>query len=165
MLDRKLPQMWQASSRRKEGHMTRPWKIALILAVIMLLVFSVSLAWGAGQKAAEAPTFVLHGDKAPVFSAKDREFVQAYYLHLLGTLAPGSINRSTFDPGVEKSLVAGSHVPGQFEKEMMPLPAELETKLTPLTGDYARYKLGPHVVLVKKADLTIADIMKNAGMK
>ena len=145
--------------------MTRAWKIALILAVIMLFVFSVSLAWSAPQKAAEAPTFVLHGDKAPVFSAKDRELVEAYYLHLLGTLAPGSINRSTFGLGVEKSLVAGSHVPGQFEKEMMPPPAELESKLTPLTGDYGRYKLGPHVVLVKKADLTIADIMKNAGVK
>jgi hypothetical protein len=145
--------------------MTRTWKIALIFAVIMLVVFSVSMGWGAPQKTAEAPTIVLHGDKAPVFTAKDRELVLAYYLHLFGTLAPGSINRSTFDPGVEKSLVAGSHVPGQFEKEMMPLPAELESKLTPLTGDYGRYKLGPHVVLVKKADLTIADIMKNAGVK
>ena len=48
---------------------------------------------------------------------------------------------------------------------MMPLLAELESKLTPLTDDYGRYKLGPHVILVKKADLTIADIMKNAGMK
>jgi hypothetical protein len=145
--------------------MTRAWKVALILTAIILLVFSVSLAWSAPQKTAKAPTFVLHGDKAPVFSAKDREAIEAYYLHLLGTLAPGSINRSTFDPGVERSLVAGSHVPGQFEKEMMPLPAELESKLTPLTGDYVRYKLGRHVVLVKKADLTIADIMKNAGMK
>jgi hypothetical protein len=145
--------------------MTRAWKIALILAVIVLVVFSVSLGWGAPQRTAEGPTIVLHGDKAPVFSANDRKLIEAYYLHLLGTLAPGSINRSNFDLGVEKSLVAGSHVPSQFEKEMMPLPAELEAKLTPLTGDYVRYKLGPHVVLVKKADLTIADIIKNVGMK
>jgi hypothetical protein len=145
--------------------MRRTWKIALILAVIFLVVFSVSLAWSAPQKTAEAPTVLLHGDKAPVFSANDRKLIETYYLHLFGNLAPGSIDRSTFDPGIERSLVVGSHVPGQFEKEMMPLPEKLESKLTPLTGDYVRYKLGPHVVLVKKADLTIADIMKNVGLK
>jgi hypothetical protein len=41
----------------------------------------------------------------------------------------------------------------------------LESQLTPLTGDYARYTLGRHVVLVKKTDLEIADILKNVAVK
>ena len=53
----------------------------------------------------------------------------------------------------------------QLEKDLMPLPSELEAKLAPLTGDYGRYKLGNHILLVKMADLTIADIIKNAGLK
>jgi len=45
------------------------------------------------------------------------------------------------------------------------LPAKLESQLTPITGDYGRYTLGRHVVLIKKADLAIADILKNVAVK
>jgi hypothetical protein len=137
--------------------------MALILAVILLLAMSISLAWSAPQRASEAPAFVLRGEKAPVFTAKDRELLEAYYEHLLGTLAPGSLDRSGFSPPVEKSLVAGSHVPIQLEKDLQQLPSKLEAELSPLTGDYGRYKLGNHVLLIKKGDLTIADILKNVG--
>jgi hypothetical protein len=40
--------------------MSRKWKIALILAAILLFAFSISLAWSAPQNANE---------KLPVFSA------------------------------------------------------------------------------------------------
>jgi hypothetical protein len=53
----------------------------------------------------------------------------------------------------------------QLAKNLMPLPRELESTLRPLAGDYGRFKLGNHVVLVKMADLTIADIVRNAGLK
>jgi hypothetical protein len=130
------------------------WKIVLILAGILLLAFSVALAWSAPQKPA-----------AHAFAPAERAAIEAYYLHLMGTLAPGSINRTPFSPNIEKALTAGSHVPMQLEKDLMPLPSELESKLVPLTGEYGRYKLGNHILLVKMADLTIADIIKNAGLK
>ena len=38
-------------------------------------------------------------------------------------------------------------------------------ELSPITGDYGRYTLGRHVVLVKKEDLAIADILKNVAVK
>ena len=82
--------------------MTRAWKIALILAVILLLGMSVSLGWSASQKA-EA--------KYPAFTAKDRELIDSYYTALSGKLAPGSIDRSTFSVDIEKSLVPGSRIP------------------------------------------------------
>src|SRR5437870_4284462 len=139
------------------GVMSRTWKIALLVAVVLLFGMVVSLAWSAPQKASET--------KLPVFDARDHKLIEEYYVHLAGTLAPGSLDRSDFPLGVEQSLVTGSHVPMQFEKDLKPLPAKLESQLTANTGDYARYTLGRHVVLVHKTDLAITDIIKNVAVK
>src|SRR5262249_36099777 len=129
--------------------MSRVWKMVLLVTIVVLLMADL-----AGAQATR-----------PAFNAKDRELVESYYNHVVGTLAPGTLDRSPFPLEVEKALVAGSHVPMQLEKEFERLPAKLESQLAPITGDYARYKLGPHVVLVKKADLEIADILKNVAFK
>ena len=145
--------------------MSRVWKLALLLAVFLLLIMGMARAWGAPQKTEEPPKLVLTGDKTPTFTTKDHELIAAYYEHLAGTQAPGSIDRSPFPPGVEKSLVTGSRVPAQLEKELEPLPEKLESQLTQLAGDYRRFTLRHHVLIVRKADLTIADIMKDVGLK
>jgi hypothetical protein len=129
--------------------MSRAWKGAVLLALSWLFLASVST----GE------------DKKPAFSAKDRELITDYYNHLIGTLAPGSLDRSAYPLAVEKALVISSHVPMQLEKELEALPPKLELQLSQITGDYGRYKLGRHVVLIKKADLTIADIIKNVAVK
>ena len=123
--------------------MSRAWKVALLLALVLLFGMVVSLAWGAPQKADEP--------KMPVFSVKDHKLIEDYYNHLVGTLAPGSLDRSGFPFGIEESLVTGSNVPMQLEKDLKPLPARLESQLSAVTGDYARYTLGRHVVLVRKS--------------
>ena len=84
------------------------WKIVLILAGILLLAFSVALAWSAPQK-----------PSAHAFAPAERDAIEAYYLHLMGTLSPGSINRTPFSPDIKKALAAGSHVPMQMEKDLM----------------------------------------------
>ena len=137
--------------------MSRAWRIALLAALILLFGMVVSLAWSAPQKADES--------KTPVFSAKDHKLIEEYYVHFLGTLAPGSLDRSEFPLAVDQSLTSGSHVPMQLEKDLKPLPAKLESQLTAITGDYARYTLGRHVVLVHKTDLAITDIIKNIAVK
>lgn len=129
--------------------MSRAWKLALLFLILFLLL----AGFTAGQ------------EQKPTFTAKDKTLIQTYYDHLIGTLAPGSLDRTPFALGVEKALVVGSHVPMQLEKDLAPLPAKLESQLTPLTGDYARYTLGRHVVLVKKGDLEIADILKDVAVK
>jgi hypothetical protein len=136
--------------------MSRPWKIALILAAILLLAFSISLAWSAPQTPDQP--------RLPVFSAKDHQLIEAYYNHVIGTLAPGSLNRSRFPLGVEAALVPGSHVPMQLEKDLQLLPPKLDRQLSQLTGDYGRYILGRHVVLVRKGDLAIGDIIKDVAV-
>ena len=137
--------------------MSRAWKVALLLALVLLFGMVVSLAWSAPQKADEP--------KMAVFSVKDHKLIEDYYNHLVGTLAPGSLDRSGFPLGIEESLIVGSHVPMQLEKDLKPLPAKLESQLSLVTGDYGRYTLGLHVVLVRKNDLRIADIIKNVAVK
>jgi hypothetical protein len=136
--------------------MSRAWKIALALAVILLFMLSISLAWSAPQNTT--------GEKLSVFSAKDRQIIAEYYNHLLGTLAPGSVDRSPFPLGIEEALASNSHVPMQLEKDLQPLPRKLDSQLSQITGDYARYTLGRHVILVRKSDLAIGDIIKNVAI-
>jgi len=129
--------------------MAGKWRLALALGAMLLMVATVTLAQA----------------NHPAFTPKDREQIEAYYTHLIGTLAPGSVDRTPLALGVEKALVVGSHVPMQLEKDLQPLPEKLEAQLTQVTGDYGRYKLGRHVVLIHKADLEIADILKNVAVK
>ena len=136
--------------------MSRAGKIALALAVILLFMISISLAGGASQNTAD--------DKLPVFSPKDRQIIEEYYSRMLGTLAPGSVDRSPFPLGIEGTLTPNSHVPMQLEKDLQPLPRKLESQLSQITGDYGRYTLGRHVVLVRKSDLAIGDIIKNVAI-
>jgi hypothetical protein len=137
--------------------MSRFWKIAIMLIAILLFGLVATMAWSAPQSRDES--------RMPVFTDKDHKLIDEYYLHLVGTLAPGSLDRSQFPLGIEQSLAAGSHVPMQLEKDLKPLPSKLESQLSQLTGEYGRYTLGRHIVLVRKADLAITDIIKNVAVK
>jgi len=137
--------------------MSRAWKVALLIAVILLFAITVELAWSSEQQT--------NATNMPVFSPKDRQIIRSYYDQLLGTLAPGSLDRSPFPLAVEEALVPGSKVPMQYEKDLQPLPRKIELQLSQITGDYKRFTLGRHVVLIRKSDLAIADIIKNVGVK
>lgn len=132
--------------------MVPKWLLIVIGVVILLLV---GFVIGTGY--AQAPA------KGPAFDSKDRDAINGYFKHQLGILAPGSIPRNDFDPNLMKALVPGRRVPMQLEKELQPLPKELESRLPVLGGDYARFKLGKHVLLVNKKTMTIADLIRNAG--
>ena len=137
--------------------MARAWKVALLAAVILLFGMSISLGWSAPQNKETS--------NMPAFSAKDRELITAYYTKIRGTLAPGSLDRSAFSLQIEQSLVSGSKVPLQFKKDLKRLPQALESQLSTISGVYARYELGHHVVLADRNNLTIADILKNVVPK
>jgi hypothetical protein len=133
------------------------WKRELVVALSLLILTGVALSAGALQKLDLATT--------PTFTPKDREVITAYYLSVISTLAPGSIDRSPFDPSIERGLAVGSHVPPQLGKRLESLPEKLDSQLTLINADYGRYKLGRHVLLVRKADLAIAAILKNVALK
>jgi hypothetical protein len=133
--------------------MRQAWRIALLLAVIFLLGMTVSLGWSEPQKD--------NASKIPAFTTNDRALIEAYYKKLSGKYAPGSLDRTPFALGIEATLVRGSHMPVQLKKQLERLPQELESQLSTTLADYGRYRLGPHVILVSKGDLTIGDILKN----
>ena len=114
------------------------------------------LAWGAPRQDQQS---------APAFTAKDREIIESYYKRIIGALAPGSIDRSGFSLAVEKDIVPGGHLPRSVEKELERLPVDLERQLSSVTGGYERYKIGRHVILIRRSDLAIADALKNIALK
>jgi hypothetical protein len=122
----------------------------VLIAILVMLPLSVAASLAA---------------ETPAFTAGERRIINDYYKHLMETLAPGSIDRSTFPWEIEKTIVVGSRVPGSLEKKMEPLPKALESRLNVLSGEFRRYRLGQHVLLVRKTDLIIVDIVKQAGMK
>ena len=133
--------------------MTRGWKVVLLLMVVLLLFLTISLGWSAPQKA--------EASRLPVFTTEDRALIGAYYKELSGKYAPGSLDRTPFSLGIEAALVRGSHVPLHLKKQLERLPQEIESRLSTTPPDFGRYRLGHHVVLASKGDMTIADIFKN----
>jgi len=128
--------------------MKRAWKI-LLLAAALILFFVAAAAYA----------------QTTGFTKSDRQIINDYYKHLLGTLAPGSIDRAPLPPEMEQALKIGARLPIPLEKKAEPLPAKLESQLPFLGGEFRRYKVGRHVVLVKRSDWTIIDIIKDAGTK
>jgi hypothetical protein len=133
------------------------WKIGLAVGLSVALLTAAALSAGVLQKSDLT--------KAPVFTPRDRELITAYYLSIISTLAPGSVDRSSFDPSIERGLAVGSRVSLQLGKRLEALPEKLDSELTLVSSEYGRYKLGRHVLLVRKADLAITDILKNVALK
>jgi hypothetical protein len=100
----------------------------------------------------------------PAFTAEDRALIENYYKQIIGTLAPGSLDRTGFSPEIEKALTPGSRIPATVEKQLERLPAKLQAQLSSLAGDYDRYKLGRHVVMIRRTDFVIVDILRNVAL-
>jgi hypothetical protein len=126
--------------------------VLVLLALMALLLVATS---NVGQST----------DKPVKFTADERKAIDSYYTHLFGETAPGSLDRKDYSVEIEKVLKPGGKVPLQLEKELEWLPEELEKKLSQPPGGYFHYKLGRHVLIVRRSDLFIADIIKDAGLK
>jgi len=130
------------------------WIVRTLIALAALLIMSAIVM---GQTAGKS-------EKA-TFTPKDREAVETYYKHLHGILAPASVERKPLSPEIEKALAPGNKMPMQFEKQLQKLPRELEMKMSTPQPGFDYYSLGPHVLLVRRSDLMIGDIIRNAGWK
>jgi hypothetical protein len=126
--------------------------VALLLAATLMAVTTIGLTSSAPQT---------DNTTIPLIGARDRQLIETYYTSLRGTLAPGSLDRSTFSPEIEKALTRGSRVPLGLKKELERLPTKLESQLKLNAGDYTLFRLRHHVLLVNAGDLTIADVLRN----
>jgi hypothetical protein len=132
--------------------MSRFWKLTLFLTVVLIMMSIATVS-------------VSQTSKLPKFTAQDRERIEAYYNHLIGTLAPGSLDRSSFPPEVERALIVGGHVSTGLDKELERLPEKLEAQLSQAARSYGCYRLGRHVILMNKEDRLIADILRNVALR
>jgi hypothetical protein len=149
-VDFQLPEAGQPMSfHGREVHMSRVWKLSLLLTVALMLMTTISLS---------------QASKGPAFTAQDRELIEAYYKRIIGTLAPGSLDRTPLPLGVEQALVVGGHVPMSVEKDLERLPEKLESQLSQTARSNHVYKLGRHILLVTDPGV-IADILKNVAPK
>jgi hypothetical protein len=128
--------------------------VRTLIALAGLLILSAIVLGQTGSKSGQAR-----------FSPKDREVVEAYYKHLHGILAPASVERKPLSPEIEKAVAPGNKIPMQFEKQLQKLPRELALKLSAPQPGFDYYVLGPHVLLVRRSDLLIGDVIRNAGWK
>jgi hypothetical protein len=103
--------------------------------------------------------------KTPKFSTADRATINAYYKSKMGNLAPGSLDRKGLPPDIDRALVVGAKLPEQLEKKLENLPADLEKKVSLPAGGYQMYKLEHHVLILRRSDREIADIIRDAGWK
>jgi len=127
----------------------------LLLLLVFMSVFVGALAWSA------EPQDVKKAGLA--FTAKDRQIIGDYYKRIIGNIAPGSLDRSTFSVSVEKDIARGGHLPRSVEKDLERLPKDLESQLSSPSNNYEYYRIGHHVILVRLIDLSIADVIKDVA--
>jgi hypothetical protein len=133
-----------------------------LTAIVLFLAVGLTAT---GQPQA-GPTLVVGAqEKKPAFTDTERSTINQFYKHFISTMAPASLDRSPFSPEIDRSLAARARVPMALEKKLELLPQELQSKLSLLTGNYKYYKLGWHVLIVNQSDMTIVDIVRNAGWK
>jgi hypothetical protein len=129
-------------------------KPKLLIRVLMLLLLLMAAAiMVSGQVATKV-------EKAE-FTSAEREAIRNYYTHVLGTLAPASLDRKGFSPEIERELRPGNRVPMKLEKKMERLPRELSEKLRMPWPGHEHFRLGNHILLLRKPDMTIVDIVRD----
>jgi hypothetical protein len=115
----------------------------------------------------------------PVFTAQERQAIQAYYRTEMvkqawadagqrhGTpkgLPPGLARKPRLAPPIERQIARGRRLPDGLEKDLEPLPAVLESRLKPLPQPYARIVIGTNVIIVNARTQQITDVLRDVAV-
>jgi hypothetical protein len=86
---------------------------------------------------------------------RDRELIRDYYRGAKQSkkLPPGLAKKEKLPPGLAKRDTLPPGLQGE------PLPTELEARLSPLPGAYARVKVGGDIVLMDKKTRVVFDVV------
>ncbi len=104
------------------------------------------------------------GFYAPVFGARERDIIRAYFGDGYSSLPPGLAKRGgNLPPGLEKHLERNGQLPPGLQKRLSPLPVGLERRLPPLPTIYRRGTIGPDVVIMNTRTGRIIDIMRGVA--
>lgn len=80
-------------------------------------------------------------------------------------LPPGLAKQNKLPPGIAKQLERGAILPADLEKEMQPLPRELEIRLKPLSSpNQVRVTVGTDIVIMDKTTRKVLDVMRDVAL-
>ena len=80
-------------------------------------------------------------------------------------LPPGLAKKNKLPPGIQKQLERGAILPADLQKEMQPLPRELEVRLRPLSSpNQVRVTVGTDILIMDKETRKILDVMRDVAL-
>lgn len=80
-------------------------------------------------------------------------------------LPPGLAKKNKLPPGIAKQLEHGAILPADLEREMQPLPRELEVRLKPLSSpNQVRVTVGTDIVIMDKTTRKVLDVMRDVAL-
>ena len=99
------------------------------------------------------------------FTSTDRQYIRDYYTGHAEKggkgLPPGLAKKERMPPGHEKQLVRNGTLPPGLQRQA--LPNALEARLSPLSGNYVRVRVGQDIVLMDARTNVMLDIIYNLG--
>ncbi len=97
-----------------------------------------------------------------VFTVHDRDVIRDYYHNQNSSLPPGLAKRNgNLPPGLQKHLERDGTLPPGLQKRVQPFPQELERRLPPLPGTYARVTLGVDILILDRRTQRIIDVVRD----
>lgn len=121
----------------------------------LILTGAVLLGGCATYAATSGRVVVTDGNSrvAVILTDTDRRLIQDYYQPKKGTgMPPGLAKREQLPPGLAKR----DRLPPGLQGD--PLPADLDRRLSPLTPDYVRIRIGSDIVLMERRTRVVVDI-------
>jgi hypothetical protein len=80
-------------------------------------------------------------------------------------LPPGLAKQNKLPPGIAKQLERGAILPADLDREMRPLPRELEVRLKPLSSpNQVRVTVGTDILIMDKETRKILDVMRDVAL-
>jgi hypothetical protein len=80
-------------------------------------------------------------------------------------LPPGLAKQNKLPPGIAKQLERGAILPSDLQREMRPLPRELEIRLKPLSSpNQVRVTVGTDILIMDKETRKILDVMRDVAL-
>ena len=92
------------------------------------------------------------------FADHDRDEIRGWYAANYRHLPPGLAKRDRLPPGLERQLVIRGTFTPELQREVRPVPVDLDRRLPPPPPDCDRVVVGAHIVLRNRSTNVIVDI-------
>jgi Ni/Co efflux regulator RcnB len=92
------------------------------------------------------------------FAEHDRDEIRGWYASNHRHLPPGLAKKDRLPPGLERQLVVRGAFTPEMQRDMYPVPVDLERRLPPPPPDCDRVVVGAHIVLRNRSSNVIVDV-------